>query len=289
MRGLLLLLSLFLFIHANSQIDGNPNNTVIGSSKQADIYYPNPYRNHLLSDYYDSSQIDLSQEFLFLQTKNIEENALNVSREVVSYALDTSTLFSTGEFEQNGIFGAGNERIRIHISKAVQIPGDSIIFHIEGMSKISNDIRGFKGTIKVLSIYKYMADRIYPGQGVLFANYEFYENKEQSDTGIFKGFFEATVRINQKNKSIKLDERLSRGILYNNRTYVGTWTSYEGKPIEKCIWGDYRLPFTFDFDCGERIMMACDKYIKNGWETFSDGSEYDCSVEPCRLRNQWWK
>lgn len=290
MRKLLLLLSFFHVICSNGQTDDKSSDNLTNVTTQENIYYPNPYRNHLLSDYYDPSQTDFSKDFLFLQTKHIEENALNISKEVESYDFDASTLFATGEFEQNGVLGVSNERISIHISKVAKTVGDSIIFHVEGKSKHGdNIIHTFRGEIKVISIYKYMSDRLYPGQGVLFANYEFYQDKDESDTGIFKGVFEATIRIDQKNKSIRLDERLSPGFLYNNRTYVGTWTSYKGEPAEKCIWGDYRLPFTFDFDCGDKVMMACDKYIKNGWETFSDGSEYDCTVKPCRLKNQWWK
>lgn len=59
-----------------------------------------------------------------------------------------------------------------------------------------------------------------------------------------------------------------------NRTYMGTWKGYHAKSAKKCIWGDYRLPFTFDFDCGDGAMIVCDKYVQNGWASFNDGSDF---------------
>lgn len=280
---LLIFLLQVLFISAQN------NNVSSNNIAKGDTFYPNPYRNKQLSEYLDTSRIDFSKEFISLQIKNIEDNAINVIDSIEHYKFDTSTLFSTGDYEQNGVLGKNYQRIRIYIAKAERVDSDSIIFQIEGKSNVNDNICDFKGKMTILSIYKFMANRIYPGQGVLFARYEFFESKDQYHSGVFRGTFNATIKIDEKRKSVTLDERLSRGILYNNRTYVGVWTSYASNTSQKCIWGDYRLPFTFDFDCGATAMSVCERYIKNGWETFSDGSEYDCSAEPCKLKNQWWK
>ncbi|NDV96071.1 hypothetical protein D0T84_14280 [Dysgonomonas sp. 521] len=285
MKNILLLILLFLVSLTNNA----QNNMTNDSIARGDIFYPNPYRNNQLTEYFDPSQIDFSEEFISLQVKNIEDNAIDVTDSIKHYRFDTSTLFCSGDYEQNGVLGANCQRIRIHIAKAERVTDDGIVFLVEGKSNVKNNICDFKGKITILSLYKFMANRIYPGQGVLFARYEFFEDKGRHHSGIFRGTFNATIKIDEKRKTVVLDERLSRGILYNNRTYVGTWIGYSDNAIRKCIWGDYRLPFTFDFDCGATAMNACEKYIDNGWETFSDGSEYDCSTEPCKLKNQWWK
>ncbi len=75
---------------------------------------------------------------------------------------------------------------------------------------------------------------------------------------------------------------------YNNRTYVGTWTNFKGSAQKKCIWGDYRLPYTFDFDCGDGEMIINEKYKKNGWESFGDGSEFEFIGDSFYVKNKWW-
>lgn len=280
---------LWLLIFIVSSLNGKAqinktNDSIPQHAYKSNVYYPNPYRNNILSEYFNPDQIDFSQDFLFLETERTEANASLM--DVSKYSFD-SNIFCTGDFEQNGILGKENQRIKIHISRMEKLD-NSLIFHIEGKSNVKGTICKFEGKITILSVYKHMADRIYPGQGIIFCQYDFFENKEQEHPGIFRGIFKATIRIDSKNQKIKLDERLSRGSLYNNRTYVGTWSTYDEKTTQKCIWGDYRLPFTFDFDCGDYVMTACEKYIKNGWETFSDGSEYDCTDTPCKLKNRWW-
>ncbi|MFV0330250.1 MAG: hypothetical protein ACK5KL_10605 [Dysgonomonas sp.] len=235
-----LLIFIISSIYGNAQIDTNDS---IPRIQMDNIYYPNPYRNNNLSEYYSPDQIDFSKDFLFLETKRTEANAFLVDVSKYSFEPD---IFCTGDSGQNGIFDKDNQQIKIHITKTEKIDNDSLAFHIVGKSDMKGVICQLEGKITILSVYKYMADRVYPGQGIIFARYEFFENKEQEHPGIFRGIFKATIRINPKIQKIKLDERLNRGNLYNNRTYVGTWTTYDGETIKKCIWGDNRLPFTFD-------------------------------------------
>lgn len=53
---------------------------------------------------------------------------------------------------------------------------------------------------------------------------------------------------------------------YNNRNYVGIWLSYKTKAVKKCILGEYRLPYTFDFDIGDGEMRVNPKYASPEWE-----------------------
>ena len=88
--------------------------------------------------------------------------------------------------------------------------------------------------------------------------------------------------IDHEKRSIKIDESFGIADGYYNRTYVGIWKSYKTDKKKKCIWGDHRLPFTFDFDCGDGEMRVCDKYVANGWLSFNDGSDF-------KIINRWWE
>ncbi|QSS96629.1 hypothetical protein [Psychroflexus sp. ALD_RP9] len=247
-----------------------------------------PYYNGHLCENFDSKQADFSAEYLRLQTDRLSKIAIDKTEQLVKYNFDTDSLFNTGEFQQNGIIGLDYKRIRFHISDTKQKEG-VLEFIISGKSNVSGNICDFKGSLKVLKVYELTENYDFPGQATLFAEYEFFEDSTQNHVGIFKGTFECSILIDHETKEIKLDESFAIADGYYNRTYVGTWESYNSVKRKKCIWGDYRLPFTFDFDGGDGEMMVNLKYVKNGWETFGDGSEYEYTTGKPRLKKQWWK
>lgn len=247
-----------------------------------------PYYNGHLCENFDSKQADFSNEYLRLQTERIAKIATDKTDNLIDYKFDTDSLFNTGDFQQNGIIGLNYKRIRIHISDTKQKEGE-LEFIVKGKSNVSGNICDFKGTLKVLKVYEINENYDFPGQASLFAEYEFFEDSTQNHVGIFKGTFECAIIIDHNTKEIKLDESFAIADGYYNRTYVGTWDSYKKGTLKKCIWGDYRLPFTFDFDGGDGEMMVNQKYVKNGWTTFGDGSEYEYSKGKPRLKKQWWK
>jgi hypothetical protein len=247
-----------------------------------------PYYNGHLCENYNSRQIDFSNEYLDLQSKNLSTITTNKTETLGEYTFQTDSLFNTIDSQQNGIIGLDYKRIRIHISKTT--PTDNPLeFIINGKSNVSENICDFKGKLRIIKILEITENFDFPGQAVLFAEYEFFEDSTQSHVGIFKGIFECSILINHQNKEIRLDNSFEIADGYYNRTYVGTWKSYKSEKQKKCIWGDYRLPFTFDFDGGDGEMMVNQKYIENGWTTFVDGSEYEYSIGKPRLKNQWWK
>lgn len=79
-----------------------------------------------------------------------------------------------------------------------------------------------------------------------------------------------------------------------NRTYVGIWQSY-GDPtvVKRCIWGDYRLPFSFDFDIGDGEMGINPKYISPEWESYlqriyTDIENLENGRPRSTYKNPWW-
>tara|TARA_Y100000782_G_scaffold111521_1_gene139777 strand:- start:6497 stop:7360 length:864 start_codon:yes stop_codon:yes gene_type:complete len=247
-----------------------------------------PYYNGHLCENFDAKQTDFSKEYLKLQTERLSKIATDITKEIADYKFNTSALFNTGDFQQNGILGLDYKRIRIHISETKQTNGE-LEFIILGKSNVSSNICDFEGTIKVLNVYEITENYDFPGQATLFAAYEIFEDSTQNHVGVFKGTLECSIVIDHTTKEIMLDESFAMADGYYNRSYVGIWKSYNSTVVKKCIWGDYRLPFTFDFDRGDGEMMVNQKYIENGWTTFANGSEYDFSKDKLRLKNQWWK
>ena len=250
--------------------------------------HSDPYYNGHLCENFDSKQADFSNDYFILQTERLTKIAVDKTEKLFEYKFDTDSLFNTGDFQQNGIIGLDYKRIRFHISKTKQ-KENLLEFIISGKSNVSGNICDFKGTLKVLNVFEITENYDFPGQASLFAEYEFFEDSTQNYTGIFKGTFECSIIINHEKKEIKLDESFEIADGYYNRTYVGTWENYNSGKLKKCIWGDYRLPFTFDFDGGDGEMMVNLKYVENGWQTYGDGSEYEYSTGKPRLKKQWWK
>jgi len=247
-----------------------------------------PYYNGNVSKYFDEKQADFSKEYLKFQTENLSKISTDNTEKIRAYKFDTDSLLNTGDFEQNGIIGLNYKRIRIHISHTKQID-KKLEFTIIGKSNVSGNICDFRGTLKILKVYEITENYDFPGQASLFAEYEFYEDHTQKHVGTFKGTFECSILIDHNTKEIKFDESFKVADGYYNRTYVGVWKSYNSKTVKKCIWGDYRLPFTFDFDYGDGEMMVNPKYVNNGWKTFNNSSEYEYSEGKIRLKKQWWK
>jgi hypothetical protein len=246
-----------------------------------------PYYNWHLCENFNPEQIDFSNEYFALQIKYHSKDT-NKLRQTLKY--DYSPIWLSGNWEQNGVLGLNCQRIQIHIDKVTKSNNPTTYF-VFGKTKVNNVICNFKGEIELVKLFFYDTnhDSEYQNSGDLFAKYIFYEDSSQFHSGIFKGVTECSVYLDSSEKYMHVDEssRIADG--YWNRTFVGTWTDYKTKVTKKCIWGDYRLPFTFDFDCGDGEMHVCDKYIKNGWQTFGDGSEYIfVAKDQYEIKNKWW-
>ena len=156
---------------------------------------------------------------------------------------------------------------------------------------VKNNICDFYGDIKIIKGFEFIiTEEGWPHSGIIFAEYNFKEDNTQSHSGMFSGIVESSFYIDDTTNTIRLDESWDIADGYCNNTFVGIWQSYENGKIKKCIWGDYRLPFTFDFDIGDGEMEVNSKYVKNGWESFNSREEYKYNEETQsnELKNKWW-
>jgi len=274
---LVFLAQFFLFITLNSG-QSQPKaqrsfcDFVCSLPKEDEAHF-NPYYNGHLCENFDPEQADFSAEYLKLRTRNARPNIIQ------DLAVnDLSDAWLTKDKQQNGVIGLDCKRIKIRITSVTRDVKDKLLYHVAGRSKVNNNICDFTGDIRLLR-----AEKLEPAEesehdnaGRLIAEYTFYEDRTQKHVGFFKGVHESFYYIDPVNKKAFLDESSEIADGYFNRTYVGTWTSYTTKAVKKCIWGDYRLPFVFDFDCGDGEMMVCEKYVQNGWTTFNDAT--DCTA-----------
>jgi len=255
-------------------------------------------------EHFNPEQIDFSKEYLELVSKKRK----NVISQFIGYDF-SSVWLSSGE-SRNGVLGQNYQRIQIHFSKITRSLTDSTVYLVEGKSKVNNNICNFKGEIKPIRLFfgkcegydeDYASIDSTSKCGILKAEYTFYEDSTKNHSGIFTGVAASYVLVDSIKKTVSLDQTLGYMDGYNNNTFVGIWTNYKTKQSKKCIWGDYRLPFTRDFDCGAGEMEICDKYVKNGWQTFNlesieiNGVYKAISKEHIEvngkweLKDKWWK
>jgi len=245
-----------------------------------------------------SAQTGISKEYLDsqLQSKHLSELKSELPR---SLNYDYSSIWLTENSPQNGIIGTNYQRIEMYIGKVTKSKDRADTYLVVGKSKVNKNICGFSGEIRLIKLFykdcyedsdpddrpKYVKS---PHCAVLFAEYVFYEDSAQSHTGVFSGIMECSVRAD-KTKML-LDESMSEADGYSNRTFVGTWSDYKTKNSKKCIWGDYRLPFTPGFDCGDGEMIICKEYVKYGWQPYQDGSEgeWNEKTKQRERKDKWW-
>jgi len=117
---------------------------------------------------------------------------------------------------------------------------------------------------------------------VAFADYTFYEDKNQYGSGLFTGVikFDFSIRNNQIFMYIDNDTDDS-----NTNQFVGLWKSYK-KNIEKiCNWGILRIPCSDDLDIGVGEFSPNMKYIDNGWRSYLDEDNSESTINGAG----WWK
>lgn len=255
--------------------------------KPTDPAHFDPYYNHHLCENFNPDQIDFSKEYLQLQSRFYTKNA-NLLKQ--SLKNDFSNIWVSSNSEQNGVLGEKYQRIQVHIDKVSKSDSQGKYWVI-GKTKVMDNVCDFKGSIFItnLTMHDYRNNTAHKKRGKLLTKYLFYEDSTQYHTGIFAGVTECSFYLDSTGKHMQVDESAIQADGYWNRTFVGTWTQYKTTKAMKCIWGDYRLPFTFDFDCGDGEMMVCEKYKLNGWQKFGDGSEYIKGANgQMEIKDKWW-
>lgn len=262
------------------------------SSYKTDCQY-DPFR---LYDEEDSTKVDFSTAYKNWLTPDSTENIKDFTHKLIEdkYTFQT-TLFSSKVYiiedetdsslnywdtiPSNGILGKNYTQIEMYIDPQIE-QKDSLIFQIHGKSKVKNIICDFAGEIHIEHIYGYWNYGLnFPKEYRIVGSYFLNENKKQYGSGTFQGTYSSYCYIDEKQKTVLLYDLFYIADGYENRNFVGTWTNHKTKEKKKCIWGDNRLPYTFDFDIGDGSMVINPKYNSIEWEQWK-------SDIPSK---QWWK
>lgn len=258
------------------------------SKKYNPFYYPREQT--------DCKQIDFSSEYKEWLIPDSSERFEDITHELLGngYAFERA-LFNSERFTYenmngykatsfNGILGDKYARIEIFIHPEVERI-DSLTFKVKGKSKVGKNICDFTGEIHVEHIYNVWERANAPDSPdyyVMVCNYLFKEYETQYGTGFFKGTYGAYCYIDKANKKVCLDIDVEGGE-FNKRNYVGIWQSYKTKTAKRCVWGDYRLPYTFDFDIGGEDMRVNPKYNSPEWE------QWESEILNPEEKKRWWE
>lgn len=231
--------------------------------------------------FYNYGQENLCYKNILINNQVFKNNVIN---QYTNY--DFSSLWT--KTENNlvyGIIGNDYQRILIKIifaEKNLNNPNEYLVY---GKSRVKEHTCDFIGKITLEKIQEFKNENfgidneyINKGitkQGLLTAQYEFLENKEQNNSGKFEGVLQTTWYLDS-NKSIHYNDININSDSYFNNSFVGTWKMYNSSKEKICNWGDYRVPFTkCDFDIGSGEISISEKYLKDGW-----------FVKP---KNEWWQ
>jgi hypothetical protein len=205
-----------------------------------------------------------------------------------------------------GFIGANYQRLRI---KFISITKDSVssnIYHVYGKSMMKKNIDEFKGTLIISAIFKLKSismgiDSEYKNKGlkgeyIILGHYQLFENKEQEHSGTFEGKFQSDYYLDRNGKVCYDDINL--GDSYTNNQFVGKWTDYKTQISKTCNWGDYRMPYSGNFDGGAGDFSPWTTDARLGWETVNEswlvGSKDKKLMAKGRLAQKienakWWE
>jgi len=203
-----------------------------------------------------------------------------------------------------GIIGDSFKRIRIKFINIIRDTSDQRIYNVYGKSKVDNTICEFQGTISLTEIIEYeynpkidstrfQYDEFYNSdilsRGHLEADYEFFENKDQRNSGVFKGKLYSFWYLSRENDRIYYGPtEPSDG--YTNNNFIGTWQSYKSGVKKICNWGDFRVPMTtMEFDSGAGEFHPVEKYHELGWKTVIQ-AHHEENKTAIEIENaKWWE
>ncbi len=196
--------------------------------------------------------------------------------------VDCSRLWLSGSQSQRGVLGRNYELIRFFVSSVKKDKTNPRLYHVRGKTIVRDSIVDFSGTISLRAGYQVKRkdyDEWDRDQNLLYS-YHFKENKQKANSGEFRGIGECFVRLSPRTGKVRVDSSAWYSDGSYNRTYVGTWKNYRTGIVKKCIWGDGRMPFTFDFDMGTGDIGPNPKYSTSGWQGYYRSDE--------TLLNTWW-
>ena len=120
--------------------------------------------------------------------------------------------------------------------------------------------------------------------------YRLLEDSVQNQAGILAGTFASYFYLDSAG-SVRYDDIGDVADDHCNNQFVGTWTAYSSHLIERCNWGDSRIPNSEQLDSGAGEFGPDERFAKNGWQNYIDAyiSAGPKDQAVMMERAEWWK
>jgi hypothetical protein len=236
-----------------------------------------PYNYFSLKKLYPVDKIDFRKEYkeyLLHYNCNLStyDKIFDITGIIPEFDFDKYIFGEFDDEKQDGVIGRNYKRLQIHLDSMRRSKKDPYTYIVYGKTNVLGNICSFKGTMKLIALKRFL--ELYQHEGkteisnmfdCLIGQYVFRESENCKSGGVFKGYFQAYVYADYDKRTFYLDTENDGADGYTNRNYVGIWQSYRTGKKQKAIWGDFRLPYTFDFSFGAGEMYINPKYENNGW------------------------
>jgi hypothetical protein len=224
-----------------------------------------------------------SQNFL---TETLSQTNLD-KEELLSKLIgfDYSFLWAKNDTVIYGYIGDNYQRLNIKYLVIIKNDENHSKYYIYGKSKVKSNVCQFIGEIELIHIRKISdpekqqlyeeakrqndeeAIKRFSKQAfILLGKYQFYEDPNQKETGIFKGILRTNFYVDG-GKVFYDDLEIESDNFYNNQ-FVGIWINYRDGITKRCNWGEYRIPYSGNFDIGVGEFCPNEKYLNNGWNIY---------------------
>ena len=188
-----------------------------------------------------------------------------------------------------GYIGNG-QRLYMHFDTIYKDPVKPQYYHVEGKSKVKQNLCSFTGGITIHSFVPNEESDSLVKRYHLKAQYQLNEDANQRGSGFFAGRLTSDFFIYRD--SICFDEVEGGEDGYNNNQFEGRWTSYRTKISKKANFGIGRIPDSNDLDGGTAEFYVTPNKQHLGWESYMKAFETETpegQKAQAEEDREWWK
>lgn len=188
-------------------------------------------------------------------------------------------------FEPIGFRSDNFQRFYIHYD-TVYHKGNGV-YYVEGRTRYLDTVRFFSGKLTLDSL-RMNYEEYLPSTGEfgsLFGHY-LYDEDEFSGGGTLSG--KMKIGFAKINGRYYYDAFMLFADGYENNQYEGVWTSKDLSRLEKCNWGDFRIPNSNELDGGCVEFIPCEEFLDRGWQTYTYAWADDDSLWTIYLSDEQW-
>ena len=224
---------------------------------------------------------DLSHQLFMPDTILIESDYDFEKKEYILNEKD----FVPRWFEPIGFRGNDCQRFYIHYD-SVYHKGNGV-YEVVGRTRYRDTIRLFSGTLTLDSLRLNNEEYLpkYGEFGSLYGHYQ-YEEDEFSGGGVLSG--KMRIDFAKVNGCYYYDAFMLIADGYDNNQYEGVWTSKDLTRMEKCNWGDFRIPDSRGLESGEVEFIPRDSCLDRGWRIYTYRFEDNDSLQALFQADEQW-